>query len=358
MITVKTWIILLIIIVGLSLFLPASSSRTNTKFDVKLTILIYDVFPTNRTAEVEVLVVLENFPLNATKVYVKMMGNDYPTILCVKNGWKRYQGKSNRMLWRLTGFGEMFPYDVYRLSFSLYYIEYIIENTTYGLGQDWNYTLNSKGSNAYFYGSRTSILKDSWDISNEALEHRLNIFLFRKGMTFYFQFLLPILIGHLLVLVSTLLERRNLQNRLRIYLSMFVFAPMFSLAIQSFLPYRTTMSFPEFFSVILIISCGIFSFVSLVQTDSVTNPRQRIRLIVFIDLLGLGASYALYYFLRAEVYGHILGKSISFGAFLIFNLYDYMYLVVIIVRVFMSYLDTRRIGRGQTLLDRFIQANS
>lgn len=91
------------------------------------------------------------------------------------------------------------------------------------------------------------------------------------------QFLLPIIACYYLLGATLMLGlKERLAERLRIHLSLFVFVPTFLIAIQTFLPYRSSLAFPEFLLVNLIISNTIFGIFSILgyRGSPVTSERQ------------------------------------------------------------------------------------
>jgi hypothetical protein len=84
---------------------------------------------------------------------------------------------------------------------------------------------------------------------------------------------LPIIASYYL-LVSTLLlnPKKRLNERLTIYLALFVFIPAFLLSIQDYLPYRSSLSFPEFLLTNLVVSTTIFGIFSIIASRKSEHP--------------------------------------------------------------------------------------
>jgi hypothetical protein len=79
------------------------------------------------------------------------------------------------------------------------------------------------------------------------------------------QFIIPIFACYYLLGSSLMLKSENqISERLTIYIALFVFIPTFFLAIQQFLPYRSSLSFPEFLLVNLLLSTSILGIFSII----------------------------------------------------------------------------------------------
>lgn len=247
---------------------PSQDQAVDELTRVRLTIHIFDIDQTQKTAQLQIFVFLDGFPYNESSMGVIIMGGGEAWILCNQTGQSRggwyYQGESTRTTWILDGIGETFPFDSYILRFNALDIDYV----------GTNFTLASTGHQAFFSGTKAYPLNDLWytnsnliptsSISSSELD--FSITRSRGALTIYFlEFLVPIIACYYL-LGSTLIlnPKKYLSERLWVHVSLFVFAPLFLLAIRDFLPYRSTLSFPELLLVNLVISNAIFAIFSIV----------------------------------------------------------------------------------------------
>ncbi len=90
----------------------------------------------------------------------------------------------------------------------------------------------------------------------------------RTGNAFniaFLEFIVPIIACYYLLGATLMLDpKKQLNERLVIYVALFVFVPTFLLAIQNYLPYRSSLSFPELLLTNLIIGNAIFGVFSIV----------------------------------------------------------------------------------------------
>ncbi|MCK4478363.1 hypothetical protein KAU88_07545 [Candidatus Bathyarchaeota archaeon] len=235
---------------------------------VRLIIHILDIDQSQKTVDLKIIVCISNFPYNESRVGVWVIGAGDTIIWCNNTGahmvstWY-YQGESEQTTWLLEGMGEHFPFDSYNLRFEVYDVYFI----------NHNFTLSSEGHQAFFTGSKAYSLKDLWKTDNGLIpiEYiKTEEIAFAIGRSdnalsiAILQFLIPI-IGCYYLLGATLMlnPKEKLAERLRIHLSLFVFVPTFLIAIQKFLPYRSSLSFPEFLLVNLIVSNTLFGIFSI-----------------------------------------------------------------------------------------------
>lgn len=216
---------------------------------------------------------------------VGIVGGGYVLLSCNNAGATRsgewyYQGKSNRTTWLMEGDGEAFPFDSYNLRFRIDYLTYFSENSSLSSDADKH--------QASFTGPEYRFLRDLWlsddgSIPVNYVEEREVSFLVQRDpsalVVATLQFLLPI-IGCYYLLGATLIldPKKQLAERLRIYLSLFVFVTTFLIAIQPFLPYRSSLSFPEFLLVNLIVSNSIFSIFSIAGNRKTPDRSYIVRL--------------------------------------------------------------------------------
>ncbi|MCJ7423418.1 hypothetical protein MUP01_04015 [Candidatus Bathyarchaeota archaeon] len=247
---------------------PSQDQTVDELTRVRLVIYIFDIDQTQKTVQLQTFVFLDGFPYNKPNVSVLITGAGEAWILCNRTeqtlgGWY-YQGESAQATWLLDGIGETFPFDSYILRFDVRYMEYV--NT--------NFTLASTGHHAFFNGTKAYSLNDLWYTNSNLIptssisSKELSFSITRSSgtITIYFlEFLAPIIACYYLLGSTLMLDlKKHLSERLWVHVSLFVFVPLFLLAIRDFLPYRSTLSFPEFLLVNLVLSNAIFAIFSIV----------------------------------------------------------------------------------------------
>jgi hypothetical protein len=322
----------------------------NRTFDiltnVRLWILISDIDPTQKSAQLQISAFLDDFPLNVSGgvgVYVTGGGSLVP-ILCsqtgqTRSGWS-YQGESAQMTWLLDGFGENFPFDSYTLNFYVYSVTYV----------GGNYTLASTGIQAYFVGAKSYSLDDLWYTKNNRIpissnsQSEVDFSITRStGATviYFLEFLAPIIACFYLLGATLMLDPKSqLSERLGVYVSLFVFAPLFLIAIRDFLPYRSTLSFPELLLVNLVISNAIFAIFNIVGRirasqggPQIIRLYRRERPVSFWD--GMGAVISLFFLLTTYILTLIWKVNIPTS-------FTLTYLVIPSYPCSIAFLTTRR----------------
>ena len=245
------------------------SIEEDSKFYVIYTIEIYEILTETQKAQIKINVLLNHFNINAEEVVITIVGGGQQEIICKKIGLNKFQGvEANKTIWIFDGFGETYPFDSYSLSFELYNI-LVINGANYELNS-FQYKVNDELSKGVMKGSKQRILSDTWFndggiIPNKMSEQRFTLFLKRKWQTPFLQIVLPIIACYYLLASSLLLNPiEKVEIRLRIYLSLFIFSPTFFLAIQSFLPYRSKMSIPEFLLTNLLLSNTVFGVATII----------------------------------------------------------------------------------------------
>jgi hypothetical protein len=240
--------------------------------EVRLAVHVLDVDPFQKLAELDLSVFIDNFPYNETQVRVMVIGAGDITVVCNNTGNSitgsfYFQGETNTTIWLLEGKGEQFPFDSYNLRFKIFRIDFI-EN---------NFTLSSREQAAMFDGSRARSLGDLWT-TNGSYSNSLPVRYVRTNEVAFIvqrslnttvvallQFIIPIFACYYLLGSSLMLKSENqISERLTIYIALFVFIPTFFLAIQQFLPYRSSLSFPEFLLVNLLLSTSILGIFSII----------------------------------------------------------------------------------------------
>lgn len=283
----KTILTLLVVFVLSSslIFLTRGEAESGESLSVRLVVHISEIDQSQRLAELKILVFVDNYPYNLTKVQVRIAGGGYVIVSCnntgiTKGGEWYYQGELNRTTWLLEGEGEAFPFDSYNLRFEIDYLTYFSDNSS----------LSSDADNhqASFAGPKYRSLKNVWLSDNGSvpinyIKEREIGFLVQRNLSALvvasLQFLFPI-IGCYYLLGATLMldPKKQLAERLGIYLSLFVFVTTFLIAIQIFIPYRSSLSFPEFLLVNLIVSTTVFGIFSIVGNQKTPDTTFIVRL--------------------------------------------------------------------------------
>lgn len=249
----------------------SSAEPEDNSVTVRLAVHVFDIDQSKKLAEVKTYVFIDDFPFNRTEIWIRVIGGGSFWIPCKNYGligvdtWF-YQGESNQSEWLLEGMGEVFPFDSYHLRFKIPELSLVEGNFSLSDGE--------RALQASFDGPRAYSLKDLWRVDNGLIpisnrgQNEVSFIIQRSSNSQILavtQFLLPIIACYYLLGATLILDpEKQLAERLRIYLSLFVFAPTFFMAMQNFLPYRSSLSFPEFFLTNLIISNTIFGIFSII----------------------------------------------------------------------------------------------
>lgn len=268
----------------------------NHTVQIRLSVLIFEIDAAEKFASVEISLWFDNFPYNATQIYADIGGNGLIGVKCDYEGLQSYHGESSRQTWFLVGSGEMYPFDSYTTQFELRTesIHFRRGNTTYRVGEDINFTLSY--SHAWFHGPNRRSLRDTWlttdgehnlpiDLSNVGFVVRIE----RKSLVPLLQILLPIVLCYYFLGASILISRSDLNARLRVYFSLFLFAPTFFFAIRPFLPYRSSLTIPEFLLTNLVTSSAVFGICSMIPKKPKSKRKKNERMSV-ADLVAIVGS--------------------------------------------------------------------
>jgi len=240
----------------------------NDSVSVRLTVHIYDIDEEKKLANVSINVRVSNFPYEENSISVWLRSAGDVTVNCTNNGqtvngWI-YSGKSDTTVWFLEGSGELFPFGSYSLRFKIQEVTYIGTNCT----------LINEEHQAIFVDSNFYYLKNLWKtedvllpISNvDALEMSFSVQ--RSDNEFnnaLLRFYVPTIACYCLFGSALILDpKRLLAERLRIFLSIFFFVPVFLITMQEFLPYRTSLSFPELLLVNLLVTTSVLVVFSMI----------------------------------------------------------------------------------------------
>jgi hypothetical protein len=294
-----------------------SKDQADVEFpSVGLGIQILDIDQAQKTAQLQINVYLDGYPYNESTVTVLVTGGggEIPiscnqTVPLIR-GWD-YHGESAQEPWLMDGIGETFPFDSYILHFHVQSIDFV----------GTNFTLASTEDFALFSGGKAYSLNDLWitngnsiTISSSSSEIDFSI---KRSNTATIvdclEFLGPIIACYYLLGSTLMLDlKKHLSERVEIYVSLFVFVPIFLIAIRDFLPYHSTLSFPELLLVNLVLSIAIFAIFSIGgrAKTSTTGP-QIIRLYRHEFSLGkwdsVGAAISLFLFV-VTYYSTIMWK--------------------------------------------------
>jgi hypothetical protein len=229
---------------------------------------MFDIDQTHKTVQLQIFVFLVGFPYNESSASLLITGAGEAWILCNQTspsfGRWNYQGESDQTTWLLDGIGETFPFDSYILRFDVHAIDYV----------GMNFTLASAEHQAFFVGAKAYSLNDLWYTNSSLIpissisSSELDFSITRSGGTvivYFLEFLAPIIACYYLLGSTLMLNlKEHLNERLWVHVSLFVFVPIFLIAIRDFLPYRSTLSFPELLLVNLVLSNALFAIFSIV----------------------------------------------------------------------------------------------
>jgi hypothetical protein len=192
---------------------------------------------------------------NATSVTIIFDGDDSVLLKCDSSGGRTYDGYLQVDKWPLKGQGEMYPFDSYKLRFYISDQFYFIRNQT----------LELLYPNATF--DKNILLRNIELLEPESQFYNAEFFVevHRDSMMPFLQLLLPIVFCFFIIGGSVLIPRKELNSRLTLYLSLFVFFPIFLLAIQSFLPHRTSLSIIEILLVDALSTNALLTVISMIR---------------------------------------------------------------------------------------------
>jgi hypothetical protein len=244
-------------------------------------VYVLDIDPTKKQAIVQFRAWIQGFPFEVEEVkmviwggYVGLYGEidcrptpEFSTSPYDLHGW------SQTVEWLLRGNGEAYPFDSYILNFTI------------SPGFEWK-RQDSWGrfplsyhlciSAVVLYGSQQYVLRNIWE-TLEGKGYNLpveietsngcTVRVQRLSIMPFCQTLLPILACYFFLGGSMFVASSKLDSRLRIYLPLFLFSPAFFLSIQTFLPYRSSLSIPEFLLTNLIISTATFGLFSMISSS-------------------------------------------------------------------------------------------
>lgn len=254
----------MLIVFSLSLFTQLRASGLNNwlpkesvSFRYYVDVYVGDVDYRNARASVSLYVhILDcNYP-NVTSITVIFEGDAYILVRCTRLSKGEYSGFSETVQWPLQGKGELYPFDDYFLRFVIasgfYFhkddgIEYLHPNATI----DESLLLRN-----------IELLTPASEFENARFIVRIQ----RNSILPFLQMVLPTIFCFFVLGGSMLIHREKLSSRLTVYLSLFVFAPTFLIAIQPFLPYRNSLSIVEILLVSNLAIDAVFTFTSMIPS--------------------------------------------------------------------------------------------
>jgi len=240
---------------------------------------IRDIKPDQKLAIIDIDLWIENFPYNASTIWVFFSLDAFPTIQCNKSPGGPYFGWQTDIAWPLYGSGELFPFDSYLMRFMVGELWYF-ENTAKKLSADARSQLTFRKEMSMVWTNQ--LLESTWQVPRfpeipkivpgfSQFMYDFDIKIARRPLIPSLQFLVPIVLCYLFLGGSMLLPTQNLDTRLRVYLPLFVFSPTFFFAIQSYLPRRSSLSIPEFLLTYLIVCTSVFGFISMLRFRSISD---------------------------------------------------------------------------------------
>ena len=257
--------------------MDAEVNQESEKVVLFLHVDIYDVNTAKREATVRIHVTLNDMYWEGSTLEVHVwsgiIGSGLSThIQChkISQYYGVFSGWSDDTVWLMEGTGEQFPFDIYYLNFTMFpRMWYDVEGETHSIAPEYTYGTILSGAN--FQGVNLRSLKDTWMTESVNLvpsvtlsPTNLLVKLERRSLVPFIEFVLPIILCYYLLGGTLLLTKKSdISVRLRVYLSLFLFAPMFFIAIQPFMPYRSTLSITEYLLTNLIVSSAIYSIFTM-----------------------------------------------------------------------------------------------
>lgn len=275
----------------------SDNENTGVKFDVH----VFDVDLSRDVAEVNITITISNLsftPLQPDENVTAIISNDIESVQinCKKDAELSYSGCSGAITWTLTGNigkGEYFPFEQYELVFRL-------ANILFATRDPYNMSdvkMDSQNSFGRFDGPRKTFLARIFKAdnttyllpSNPMEDLKFAIYLSRNPgpfslPTFFWMLIIPILVCYFLLSSTLGLHRKkDLGNKLHIYVSLFFFSPTFLMAIQGYVPLRATLSIPEVLLVNLMISTSIFTISSLIRVNPIMGELLKDGVALFVS---------------------------------------------------------------------------
>ena len=283
----KITLLVIIALMFLSI-IPNLSFAAEEKTKITFQVSILDVDPINQIAKVQF--VIQAYPVYATNdtIWARVGGMGDLSMQLKKIDTNNYQGVSNITQWGIYGNPEDYPFDSYYSNFTITHIDHV-----------WSAEINQEWSSISFQGEKTKNLANLWKITEVyAVLPIKYLDPPRLGMVPTFgkreQFgvpimavptMLPVWIAFAFLGASFFIRADDLANRLLVYTSIFVFAPVFLFSIQPGIPNRLLLSHVEVQVLILISVVGILGIGSMI-THRLRNTMKQL----YFDLAAIGIS--------------------------------------------------------------------
>lgn len=239
----------------------------NVLYKMRVEARVLDIDQKTARSTISIFIKLGPLPyqFHETAIQVQILGGGDMMLTCeetARDSYGKYFEGNSSGSWYLIGAGELYPFDYYHLKFE---VDPFI---------DMSFTMNE--ILPIFHGQKQRSLSDTWETTdtinelpyhvseNEGLE--LTVALKRRWGVPFLAFVLPVVLCYYFLGASLFMDPESRMREIRVvYLSLFVFVPMFFIGIQGFLPYRSLLSIPEILLTNLITSIalmGIFAMLS------------------------------------------------------------------------------------------------
>ncbi len=287
--------------------------------DISFSVYIYDI--DTMRARIRIGASLNSYLINASSINITLLGGSkiFANIELINVFGSWYSGASQEIEWEMLGTGDSYPFDTYELEFIIGPdFLYKIDNESKVI---WRSINEPKGSDKAFFnisveGETAKILfydeqnYREWKIYSDEIpvSHYLKEgFIFeikRKSLIPFLEFILPIELCYYLLGISMFIDRRKPADRLRVYVSLFIFSSTFIFSIREFLPPRNILSLPELLLINLITSSGIIAIFSLIPVKSDRHGK-------LLDNISLLISSIIFFSIYYLAYRDIIGKTYS-----------------------------------------------
>lgn len=303
----KSIVLMFFILVLLETTSNCTSKAESEISEITFQVKILSINSINNSAEVQFMIKVS--PVNSTQqriwIYITGTGDMYSFQL-QRISTNTYRDVSNKTKWDMVGRPYDYPFDTYYTNFTIVSIEYVNMNRV---------QINQKLSGVSFQGDNTYNQANIWMITEAyTLLPYMNtskvemITRFEKNPQWTVPIMLPVWTAFLFLGASFFIRPKELSSRLAILTAIFVFAPVYLLALQGNIPQRFLLSHLELQLLVLITSTGILGFFSIISNTSITYEKQWLG--DFCAILISELMIASLIFLRPFYY-HVYGSSLS-----------------------------------------------
>ncbi|MFZ7138109.1 MAG: hypothetical protein ACOWW1_06805 [archaeon] len=277
---ISTAILIFVLLLQLLPFAVAQTDGdpSDNEVTVRVTVHVYDVDAGNKLANVSIHFGIFYFPYKTDNIILILLADEDSVITCSvedeksKNGWC-YFGQTEPRLWLLEGTGEPFPFDVHTIRVKIFSI----------LSIGSNFTLMNSEHSAFFTGPNTYYLKNIWTANDLAIPNinttnQSTSFVLRRteneAINSFLRYYVPTIACYFLLGSALLFDPKDgISSRLKIFLSIFFFVPTYLTKIQEFMPYTTSISFPEILLINLLVSTAILCVFSAIGNYFAKNSK-------------------------------------------------------------------------------------